>query len=299
MSRVRTAVIPAAGWGTRLLPATKAVPKEMLPVLDRPVLQYVVEEALDSGIDHFVIVISEGKDAIRRHLDNDPAIESFLAQRNKNDALELVHNIVSGASVEYVVQPEQLGLGHAVNTARNAVGGQPFALLLGDTIIAPDSGQPAGVAQLLKIFEARGGSVVAVRHVPREWVSRYGIVDGQVVPDDPQLFRLNRLIEKPSPAEAPTDLAIAGRYVFTPDIFEELDKVGAGTGGEIQLTDAMNALAGRQPMYALRWQATRFDIGNPVDYLKCAIELALRDPQFKPQIEPWLRVVLGDQTRPM
>lgn len=299
MTSVRTALIPAAGWGTRMLPATKVVPKELLPVLSKPVLQYVIDEAIDSGIERIILIVSPGKDAIRRHLEDDPAIESFLRAAGKDELIWLVHDVARGAKIEYVLQSEQRGLGHAVLTAREAVGGEPFALLLGDTIIQPDAGQAAGVAQLLKVFESRQASVVSVRHVPREWVSRYGIVDGRAEPGDPRVYRLDRLVEKPSPEEAPTDLAIAGRYVFTADIFDELSRVGPGKGGEIQLTDAMNALAKRQPMYALLWQAKRYDIGNPADHLKCCIELSQREPGLYGQLVPWLRSWLADQTREM
>ncbi len=298
MSRVRKAVIPAAGFGTRLLPATKAVPKEMLPVLDKPVIQYVVEEALASGIDHLIIVISQGKQPLRDHLADDPQLEAFLHDRGKDEALQRVHDIARGARIEYVIQHEQKGLGHAIFTARDAVAGEPFAVLLGDTIITPDAGKPAGLAQLLAVHERHGSSVVAVRRVPREWVTRYGIVEGKPTEQDARLYRLHRLIEKPAVDEAPTNLAIAGRYVFAPDIFDELAEAKAGKGGEIQLTDSMNALAARQPMHALLWRAARFDIGNRLDYVKCIAELALRDESLAGELRPWL-VELIDQTRPM
>jgi len=274
---IRTAVIPAAGWGTRLLPATKAVPKELLPVLDKPVLQYVVEEALASGIERMVIIASPGKEALREHLENNAALEGILQAKGKTALYAAVHDIAGDAELVWVTQHEQKGLGDAVRLARDAVAGEPFAVMLGDTIIEPAPGSEAGTKQLIDVFERRGGSVVGVRRVPREWVTRYGIVDGEAVADDGRTLRLNRLIEKPTVDAAPTDLAIAGRYVFTPEIFDHLAAAEAGHGGEIQLTDAMNALASAQPMFAHLWRATRHDIGNKLDYVKCIIEMARRD----------------------
>lgn len=299
MNRVRTAVIPAAGFGTRMLPATKAVPKEMLPVLDKPVIQYVIEEAVASGMERIVIVISDGKQPLRDHLADSPAIEAFLHEHGKQDMIDRVHDLARGASIEYVIQAEQKGLGHAVAVARDAVAGEPFAVLLGDTIIEPDEGEPAGTAQLCEVFARHQSSVVAVRRVPHEWVTRYGIVDGEAEDGNQQLYRLRRLVEKPAVDEAPTNLAIAGRYVFTPDIFDELAHAKPGKGGEIQLTDAMNALAARQPMHALLWRATRFDIGNKLDYVKCFAELAIRDQAIGDEVLPWLRQLINDHTRDM
>ncbi|MHB1158285.1 MAG: UTP--glucose-1-phosphate uridylyltransferase [Phycisphaerales bacterium] len=287
---VTTAVIPAAGFGTRLLPATKAVPKEMLPVLDKPVLQYVIEEALDSGITHLVIIISDGKDAIRKHLADDPALEAFLKKTGKAERLALVHDVVRGAKITFVNQPEQRGLGDAVRCARAAVGDQPFAVMLGDTIIAADDGAPPGLRQLIDVHERTGapGSVVGVRRVPHEKLSKYGIVDGRAEGDDERTLRLHRLVEKPRPAEAPTDWAIAGRYVFTSTIFQLLEHATAGVGGEIQLTDAMNALAAREPMYAHRWRATRYDIGDRLEHLQCCIALAMKDAVLGPALRKYL-----------
>lgn len=279
---VRTAVIPAAGWGTRLLPATKAVPKELLPVLDKPVLQYVVEEATASGIERIIVITSEGKDAMRVHLENHAELEAMLRAKGKDAAYEAVHDVAGGAELVFITQHEQKGLGDAVRLARDAVAGEPFAVMLGDTIIEPDDGEPAGTKQLIDVFEQQGGSVVAVRKVPREWVSRYGIVDGQALADDERTLRLAWLVEKPSVDSAPTDLAIAGRYVFTPAIFDELEGAEAGHGGEIQLTDAMNRLAGAEPMFAHLWRARRHDIGNKADYVRCILEMARSDGEIQP-----------------
>lgn len=278
-----------------MLPATKAVPKEMLPVVDKPVIQYVVEEAVASGIDHLIIIISEGKDAIARHLADDDRLEAFLRACGKEAFIDLVRDVADGARVEYVTQTEQRGLGHAVNTTRDAVGGEPFAVLLGDTIITPDAGQPAGLKQLIDVHQRTGGSVVSARRVPRAWTRRYGIVDGTAEDDQGRCLRLHQLVEKPEPDEAPTDLAIAGRYVFTPTIFEELAKVQAGKGGEIQLTDAMNALAGREPMHALLWRATRYDVGNALDYVKAIVDLAMVDERLADELGEYLRTKLDEQ----
>lgn len=274
---VRTAIIPAAGWGTRLLPATKAVPKELLPVLDRPVIQYVVDEAAASGIERLVVITRSDKAALRQYLTDDATLAAFLCDAGKTDVLEQTRALLGDLTIEFIEQHEQRGLGHAVRCAADAVRGEPFAVLLGDTIIRPDDGAPAGLQQCIDVFDAHGGSVVSARRVPRDAVSRYGILDGSAVDDEARIFRLKQLVEKPAPDDAPSDLAIAGRYVFTPRIMELLADQGEGVGGEIQLTDAMNRLAQEQPMYALRWRAVRYDIGNVADYARCFAEMSLVD----------------------
>ncbi|MFB3816609.1 MAG: UTP--glucose-1-phosphate uridylyltransferase GalU [Candidatus Methylomirabilales bacterium] len=291
--RVRKAVIPAAGMGTRFLPATKSMPKEMLPILDKPVLQFVIEEAVASGIDDILIVTGRGKRAIENHFDFNPELEAFLAAAGKHHLIEQVRDIGERAQIHYIRQKQQLGLGDAIRLGRDHVGDQPFAVLLGDTIIDPPDGQRPGLGQLLDVFEARRASLVAVERVPRERVSRYGIVDGQAEPGDPDLVRLRQLVEKPAPEAAPSTLAIAGRYVFTPAIFQCIDETGAGVAGEIQLTDAMNLLAQREPMYALAWQATRYDIGNRVEYARCFIDFALRRPETAAPIRDHIRHLLA------
>jgi UTP--glucose-1-phosphate uridylyltransferase len=293
--RVRKAVIPAAGMGTRFLPATKSMPKEMLPVVDKPVLQFVIEEAVASGIDDILIITGRGKRAIENHFDFNPELEAFLASAGKLELLEQVRDIGEEAQIHYIRQKEQLGLGDAIRLGRDHVGDQAFAVLLGDTIIDPPEGQKPGLRQILDIFEAKQASVVAVHRVPREWVTRYGIVDGQPEPTNHDLVRLRQLVEKPPMGQAPSDLAIAGRYVFTPEIFDCIDRTGRGVGGEIQLTDAMNLLAQRQPMYALAWQARRYDIGNRVEYAKCFIDFALRRPETATAVREHLRTALGEE----
>lgn len=283
---VRKAVIPAAGFGTRLLPATKAIPKELLPVIDKPVLQYVVEEAVDSGITQLIVVVSKGKQAIADHLLDNGRLEAHLRAAGKEAALAKVRDVTGGATVRFVEQPEQRGLGDAVRCARDAVGGEPFAVMLGDTLIVPDAGQPAGLRQTLAVYERTGGSVVAVRRVPPALLSRYGIVDGRPVEGDQRTYRLRRLVEKPPPEAAPTDLAIAGRYVFTPDLFDDLEQLTPGHGGELQLTDAMNAMAQEKIMHAHLWRATRYDIGSRADYVRCIINLARMDPELSASLQP-------------
>jgi len=290
---VRKAVIPAAGMGTRFLPATKSMPKEMLPIVDKPVLQFVIEEAVASGIDDILVVTGRGKRAIENHFDFNPELEVFLAASGKHQLIEQVRDIGERARMHYIRQKEQLGLGDAIRLGRDHVGDQPFAVLLGDTIIDPPDGQKPGLRQILDIFEEKQASVVAVHRVPREWVNRYGIVDGEPERNNRDLVRLRQLVEKPSEDRAPSDLAIAGRYVFTPEIFECIDATGRGVGGEIQLTDAMNLLAQSQPMYALAWQAKRYDIGNRIEYAKCFIDFALRRPETAAAVREHLAKALG------
>ncbi|MCC7203976.1 MAG: UTP--glucose-1-phosphate uridylyltransferase GalU [Phycisphaeraceae bacterium] len=290
---VTKAIIPAAGMGTRFLPATKSMPKEMLPIVDKPVLQFVIEEAVESGITDILIVTGRGKRAIENHFDFNPELETFLRQAGKDDLIDQVRDIGDRCQIFYIRQKEQLGLGDAIRLGRQHMGDEPFAVLLGDTIIDPPAGAAPGLRQLLDAYERKRSSVVAVHHVPKAWVSRYGIVDGQPEDGDgPELVRLRRLIEKPKPAEAPTDLAIAGRYVFTPEIFDCIDRTGRGVGGEIQLTDAMNLLAHQQPMYALAWQAKRYDIGDRVEYAKCFVDFALRRPDTSAAMREHLRRLL-------
>jgi UTP--glucose-1-phosphate uridylyltransferase len=270
------------------------MPKEMLPIVDKPVLQFVIEEAVASGIDDILIVTGRAKRAVENHFDFNPELEAFLVSVGKTELVEPIRDIGNRARIHYIRQKLQLGLGDAIRLGRDHVGDQPFAVLLGDTIIEPPQGQSPGLRQLLDVFEEKRGSTVAVQRVPREWVTRYGIVDG--VPEDGRsnLMRLQRLVEKPAVDQAPSDLAIAGRYVFTPEIFECIDATGKGVGGEIQLTDAMNLLARRQPVYALNWQAKRYDIGNRVEYAKCFIDFALRRPETAKAVREHLLKALAE-----
>ena len=262
------------------------MPKEMLPIIDKPVLQFVIEEAIDSGIEDILIITGRGKRAIENHLDYAPELEGFLRQAGKDHLIEKVHDIADRARIFYIRQKVQRGLGDAIRIGRRHIGGEPFAVLLGDTIIKPREGEKPGLRQLLDAYEEKQASVVAVHRVPHEWVSRYGVVAGDADDDIENLYRLSHLVEKPHPDEAPSNLAIAGRYVFSSTIFECIDKTTEGVGGEIQLTDAMNLLASIEPVYALDWRAKRYDIGNRVEYAKCFIDYALmREDTHEPVIE--------------
>jgi UTP--glucose-1-phosphate uridylyltransferase len=293
--RITKAIIPAAGMGTRFLPATKAMPKEMLPIVDKPVLQFVVEEAVASGIEDILIVTGRGKQAIENHFDHAPELEAFLFGKGKDYLAHLVRAIGDRARIFYVRQKEQRGLGDAIRVGRQHVGSEPFAVLLGDTIIDPAPGAKPGLQQLIDAYAEVQSSLVAVHRVPREWVSRYGIVDGTPQPSNPNLLRLHRLVEKPTVEEAPSQLAIAGRYIFTPEIFDFIDATDAGVGGEIQVTDAMNQIAQQQPVYALAWEAKRYDIGNRVEYARCFIDFALRRADTREPLLAHLRAHLGGQ----
>lgn len=291
---IRKAIIPAAGFGTRFLPATKSMPKEMLPIIDTPVLQFVIDEAVSSGIEDILIITGRAKRAIENHLDYNPELESVLRASGKEDLIQQVRSIGDECRVFYIRQKEPRGLGDAIRLGKRHIGEEPFAVLLGDTIIRPVEGEPPGLAQLVERYERVGGSVVAVRRVPQAWVKRYGIVDGHPVDDgtgrvDADFVKLHQLVEKPSPEAAPTNLAIAGRYIFTPAIFDCLDRTREGVGGEIQLTDAMNLLAQHEAMYALAWKAKRYDIGNKADYATCFIDYAMSRGDIGPEVVEHIR----------
>lgn len=252
------------------------MPKEMLPIVDKPVLQYVIEEAVESGIKDILVITGRGKRAIENHFDYNPELESFLRQSGKEELIPKIRGLVAEADIYYIRQKERLGLGDAIRTGRRHIGDDPFAVLLGDTLINPVGDTRPGLRQLIDVFDQKSASVAAVHDVPLAWVDRYGIVDGTRIDGASDLVRLNRLVEKPDPEVAPSRLAIAGRYIFTPDIFECINQTAPGKGDEIQLTDAMNRLAQQQPVYALNWQARRYDIGNRVEYAKCFLDYALR-----------------------
>lgn len=278
--KVRKAVFPAAGLGTRFLPATKAQPKEMLPLVDKPIIQYGVEEALDSGIDNIIIVTGRGKNSIEDHFDVSFELERMLEEKGKTDLLAVVREISDMIHVAYVRQKEALGLGHAVLTAESLVGEEPFAVLLADDVI--DAPVPV-MRQMLDVYEATGASVVAVEQIPGEAISSYGVVAiaGQPAAEDKHRFmgpayRITDVVEKPRAENAPSDLAVVGRYILTPGIFKHLRKIGKGAGGEIQLTDAMRALAREEPFYAYQFQGRRHDTGDKLGFLQATVELALQ-----------------------
>lgn len=272
---INKAVIPAAGAGTRLLPATKAQPKEMLPILDTPAIQYVVEEAVASGIEEVLVVTGQGKRAIEDHFNPNLRLESHLEGRGDQAALDTVREIGENANIQYVEQDSLSGLGDAIRQAKTFVGNEPFAVLLGDTLL--DGPKPTTL-RLMEAYEEHGGPVLAVEDVPPEKVSRYGIVEGARL--RPGLFWVHRLIEKPKPGETESTLAIAGRYVLTPEVFQALDATKPGREGEVQLTDALATMLKRLPIAAVPIQGRRYDIGNKQDYLNTILAFALKRKEY-------------------
>ncbi|MGD0863486.1 MAG: UTP--glucose-1-phosphate uridylyltransferase GalU [Candidatus Limnocylindrales bacterium] len=272
--RVRKAVFPAAGWGTRFLPATKAQPKEMLPLVDKPVIQYAVEEAVAAGIEHVIIVTSSQKRAIEDHFDLNLELEQLLESRGDIDMLRQIRAISDLAQISYVRQKEQLGLGHAVLVAKELVGHEPFAVILSDDVVV---GERPCIGQLIHAYLETHSSVVAVTEVPHEETCRYGIINGQPANGglDPRLYKLSGLVEKPDPESAPSNLAIIGRYILTPKIFDKLEQTPRGAGGEIQLTDAIEALMQEQDVYGYAFEGKRYDAGTTMGWLKASVELAM------------------------
>jgi UTP--glucose-1-phosphate uridylyltransferase len=283
---VRKAVIPAAGFGSRFLPLTKAQPKEMLPIVDTPTIQMVVEEAVASGIDDILMVIGKSKRAIEEHFDRNVELEQELAGKGKTVLLDQIRRISSMANIHFVWQKELNGLGDAVSYAQNHIGNEPFALLLGDTIAESYTDEPV-TKQLIRIFNENGGSTVALEKVPLERVSRYGILDGTLISE--KLYRVNDFIEKPSIEEAPSQYAFAGRYVFEPDIFDFLKQIGRGKNNEIQLTDAMRAMAKSRPMFGYDFDGKRHDIGNKLDFIKTNIHYALKNDAMREPLLAYMR----------
>jgi UTP--glucose-1-phosphate uridylyltransferase len=275
-AKVRKAVFPAAGLGTRFLPATKAQPKEMLPIVDKPIIQYGVEEAVHSGIQNIIIVTGRGKTAIEDHFDVSFELENLLEMRGKKELLAIVRGISDMIDVSYVRQKEALGLGHAVLRASALVGQEPFAVVLADDVIEAET--PC-LRQLLDVYSFFGAPVLAVMEVPRESISSYGAIDAEPVAHNgshDRVYRIRNLVEKPKASEAPSNLAIIGRYVLTHDIFESLQAIDPGSGGEIQLTDALRHLLRTRPIYAYRFEGTRYDAGDKLGFLKATVEFALR-----------------------
>ena len=291
--RVRKAVLPVAGLGTRFLPATKAMPKEMLPVVDKPLIQYAVEECIDSGIENIIFVTGRRKYAIEDHFDSVPELEQFLEERGKSKQAKMVREISGGLHFSYTRQSEALGLGHAVLTARELVGDEPFAVLLGDVIM---DGKVPATRSLVEIYEKTGVGAIAVEEVPRERLHFYGIVDavaekGKSNRWGERLLRIKDLVEKPEPEKAPSNLGVTGRYVLPPEIFEYLEKTEPGAGGEIQLTDGLRKLAGkrRQGLYAWIYDGKTHDAGDKMGFLKATVEIALKNPQFGAEFRTYLQ----------
>ncbi len=282
--KVRKGVFPAAGLGTRFLPATKAQPKEMLPLVDKPMIQYVVEEAVASGLSEIIIVTGRGKRAIEDHFDASFELEYYLSDRGKTEELAQIKTISELASVSYVRQKEPLGLGHAILCARSLVGDEPFGVFLGDDIIAAPS--PC-MRQLLDVAERYEGPVLAVQRVPRDRISQYGVVAAKPVGD--RVYEILDLVEKPRPQDAPSDLAIIGRYVLPSEVFEILAGTRADSRGEIQLTDALRTLRTRRPMYALEFEGRRYDTGDKFGFLKATVEFALARPDLSDEFRTYLK----------
>ncbi len=278
MKKVRKAVIPAAGFGTRFLPATKCSPKEMLPIVDTPVIQYVVEEAVASGITDILMVIGRGKRTIEEHFDRSAELEWELEAKGKLEQLEIIRRISNLADIHFVWQKQMLGLGDAIRCAEAHVGDEPFAVLLGDTLLQSTSGVPAA-KQLIDVYNETGTCVVASEQVPMERVSKYGVLSG--APKRDNLWEVNDLVEKPTPEEAPSNLVIASRYVLTPEIFRALKQVRPGKGGEIQLTDALKMLAHANPIHARIIDAVRHDVGNHMGFIKTNIIYGLAREDLK------------------
>ena len=288
MKEVRKAVIPAAGLGTRFLPATKSMPKEMLPLIDRPVIQYVVEEAIDSGIEDLIIITGRGKRAIEDYFDDSPELEMHLRDHGKFEALRTVQEISSLIDIHYIRQKEPRGLGDAILRAEKHIGDEPFAVLLGDDIIR---NHVPCTKQLIDLYQEKEQSVIAVEAVPREKVSSYGIIWGKQV--NPSLYRIIDIVEKPQVEEAPSNIGAIGRYVFTPEIFECLKRTTLGVGGEIQLTDGIQILLQAQEIYAHVFQGKRYDTGDKAGYIEAIIDFALENPEIRDDITGHLMSLEG------
>ena len=287
MSKVRVAVFPAAGLGTRFLPATKAMPKEMLPLVDRPLIQYVVEEARDAGIARIVIVTGRGKNAIEDHFDTSFELERLLAEKGKNGLLEEVREVSELIPVSYVRQKQALGLGHAVLQARDLVGREPFAVMLGDDIV--DADEPC-IGQMMKVYERRGNPVIALQEVPRAETRQYGIVAGEKVEGDSgRIVRISDMVEKPPPEKAPSNLAIIGRYLLPPELFDILDETRPEVGGEIQLTSALKTLLSRRPIDGYLFEGRRYDAGDKLGFLRATVEFALKRHDLGNEFREYLR----------
>ncbi|MBA3887910.1 MAG: UTP--glucose-1-phosphate uridylyltransferase GalU [Acidobacteria bacterium] len=287
---IRKAVFPAAGLGTRFLPATKAQPKEMLPLVDKPIIQYGVEEAVASGIDNIILVTGRGKNAIEDHFDVSVELESFLEARGKREQLDEIRKISNLINFSYVRQGEPLGLGHAVLVTKALVGDEPFAVILGDDVIDAD---PPAMRQMIDVFNEVNGPVLAVERVPKADVSSYGIIDAEEIRDG--VYRIRDMVEKPPQEEAPSDLAIIGRYILTPDIFPALEATASDRTGEIQLTNGLRRLLQSRPIYGCRVNGVRHDTGNKLGFLKAVVYFALRRPDLADDFRDYLRTAQAEQ----
>lgn len=287
--RVRKAIIPAAGLGTRFLPATKAQPKEMLPIVDKPTIQYIIEEAVAAGIEDIIIITGRSKRSIEDHFDRSIELELELERSGKEESLKMVREIADMANVHYIRQKEPRGLGHAVLVAKQFIGNEPFAVLLGDDVVV--SKQPC-IGQMMEQFDKYQSSILGVQTVPREVVNKYGIIDG--VPVEERLYQVKDMVEKPPVEKAPSEVAVLGRYIITPEIFEYLETQGAGCGGEIQLTDALKRLAKDQTVYAYDFKGHRYDVGSKTGFLQANIEFALRNDELREEMKSYLDKLHGN-----
>lgn len=281
---IHKAVIPAAGLGTRFLPVTKSMPKEMLPIIDKPVIHYVVEEAVNSGIDDIIIITGRGKRAIEDYFDAAPELEMRLKDQHKDATLKRLKEISDFPTIHYVRQKEPNGLGDAILRAENHIGNEPFAVLLGDDII---SNRKPCTAQLMSVYSRFKASVISIEHVPREKVCHYGIIKGNAI--EPDLIRIEDIVEKPTPEKAPSDMGAVGRYIFVPEIFDCLKNTDPGVGNEIQLTDAIHLLLKDHPVYAYKFEGKRYDTGDKLGYIETIIDFALRDEQMNKELMAFLQ----------
>ncbi|MBP2002504.1 UTP--glucose-1-phosphate uridylyltransferase [Paenibacillus shirakamiensis] len=286
--KVRKAVIPAAGLGTRFLPATKAQPKEMLPIVDKPAIQYIVEEAVKSGIESIIIVTGRNKKSIEDHFDKSVELERILREKGKSKLLHEMEAISELAGIHYIRQKEPLGLGHAILCARQFIGDEPFAVLLGDDIMVSD---PPATRQMISLFEETGRPVVGVKHVPLADVSKYGIIDPSGGGEG--RYEVDGLVEKPSPEQSPSQLAVVGRYVLQPSIFDVLEHMDLGAGGEYQLTDALHAICREEQMLALELSGKRYDIGDKFGYIQATLEIGLNQEELHPLLKPYLKQLVN------
>ncbi|OOM81524.1 UTP--glucose-1-phosphate uridylyltransferase [Clostridium puniceum] len=289
-NKIRKAIIPAAGLGTRFLPATKAQPKEMLPIVDKPTIQYIIEEAVVSGIEEILIVTGRNKKCIEDHFDKSVELEMELEKNHKDELLELVQNVSDMVDIHYIRQKEPRGLGHAISCAKSFVGNEPFAILLGDDIVYTDQSQRPCLKQLIDCYNEYKTSILGVQSVNYENVSKYGIVDGIQVED--RVCKVKGLVEKPGKEDAPSNTAILGRYIVTPKIFEILENTKPGKGNEIQLTDALLELIKSEAMYAYNFEGKRYDVGDKLEFLQATVEYALRKPELKDEFIEYLRSVI-------
>jgi len=275
---ITRAIIPAAGFGTRFLPASKAIPKELIPVVDKPTIQYVVEEAVEAGIREILIIISKGKEAICSHFESNPELETLLLKKGKHETLEAMKKLSHLARIQYAYQEEMKGLGDAILCARTFASSEPVAILLGDTILHAQ-GPVSPLQSMVDLHNQTNGSVIALRKVPLHMVSQYGVVSGK--PISKRITRIEGLIEKPPREQAPSQLAVSARYIVTPGLFEKLDTTPPGVGGEIQITDALHALAQSEPVFGLAFEGARLDIGNQLEFIKSNLLMGLEDPRMK------------------